>query len=79
MAGASPQWPGRVASLAEMAADFRQQLLSAGIDAQRRYWREEFHEVPSCRLSPVGEGVVALPPIPEGSRYSAMGPATTRS
>jgi hypothetical protein len=50
VAGTAPQWPRRVASLAEMAADFRRQLAMADVDAQRRYWRNELRELPPCRL-----------------------------
>jgi aryl carrier-like protein len=47
-AGMAPQWSGRVASLAEMAANFRHQLAAADVDAQRRYWRNELRELPAC-------------------------------
>ncbi|MEU4216667.1 condensation domain-containing protein [Actinoplanes sp. NPDC026623] len=49
-AGKEPQWPGRVASLAEMAADYRRQVAGQDPDAQRRYWREELRDLPACRL-----------------------------
>jgi acyl carrier protein len=49
-AGKVPHWPGRVASLAEMAADFRHQLAAQDADAQRRYWRNEFRDLPACHL-----------------------------
>ena len=49
-AGTAPQWPGRVASLAEMAADYRHQLAAQNADAQRQYWRDELHELPACHL-----------------------------
>jgi hypothetical protein len=43
-AGNPPQWPGRTASLAEMACDFRNQLRSADIAAQRQFWLDELDE-----------------------------------
>jgi acyl carrier protein len=48
--GTAPQWPGRVASLAEMAADYRHQLAAQDADAQRRYWRDELRGLPACHL-----------------------------
>ncbi|MGK5550599.1 condensation domain-containing protein, partial [Actinomadura kijaniata] len=75
-AGTAPRWPLRTASLAEMSADFRQQLASADIEEQRRYWREELHGLPPCRL-PERAGGARIPPMPEDSRYSLPGPATT--
>lgn len=56
-AGRVPQWPGRVASLAEMAADFRHQLAAQDADAQRRYWRDEFLELPACHLPGRNDGL----------------------
>lgn len=50
-AGTVPQWPGRVASLAEMAADYRHQLATQDADAQRRYWRDELREIQACHLA----------------------------
>jgi aryl carrier-like protein len=49
-AGAAPQWPDRVVSIAEIAADYRHQLAALDVDAQRRYWRSELSEVPGCYL-----------------------------
>jgi acyl carrier protein len=49
-AGSAPQWPGRVASLAEMAADYRHQLEAQDADGQRRYWLDELHGLPACHL-----------------------------
>jgi acyl carrier protein len=49
-AGMVPQWPHRVASLAEMAADYRHQLVAQDADAQRRYWRDELRELGVCHL-----------------------------
>jgi len=49
-AGSAPQWPGRVASLAEMAADYRHQLAAQDADGQRRYWRDELQGLPACHL-----------------------------
>lgn len=49
-AGITPTWPERVASLAEMAADYRRQLAGQDLDAQRRHWRNEFSELPPCRF-----------------------------
>jgi hypothetical protein len=48
VAGTEPQWSGKVASLGEMAANYRHQLESADVDAQRRHWRNEFRELPAC-------------------------------
>ncbi|MGC4788096.1 condensation domain-containing protein [Micromonospora sp. DT178] len=77
-AGKAPQWPSRTASLAEMACDFRHQLAAADTEAQRRYWRDELHELPPCRLPGRSDGVSELPPMPEGSRYSLPGPSALR-
>jgi acyl carrier protein len=60
-AGAAPQWPGRVASLAEMSADYRRQLAAQDADALRDYWRNELRELPVCHLS--GRVNAAGPPI----------------
>jgi aryl carrier-like protein len=49
-AGTVPQWAGRVASLAEMAANYRHQLAASDVDAQRRYWRHELSELPACQF-----------------------------
>jgi hypothetical protein len=67
-AGAVPQWAGRVASLAEMAADYRHQLAAQDADAQRRYWRNELRELPACHLPGRNEE-----PTP------VVGPATERA
>lgn len=79
VAGAAPQWPGRTASLAEVACDFRHQLASADIEAQRQYWRDELHALPACQLPKRSDGLAAVPPMPDGSRFSVPGPAATRS
>jgi hypothetical protein len=50
VAGRAPQWPGRVASLSEMAANYRHQLAAADVDGQRRYWRDELRDMPACEL-----------------------------
>jgi hypothetical protein len=50
VAGKAPQWPGRVASLSEMAANFRHQLAAADVDGQRRYWRKELRDMPACQM-----------------------------
>jgi len=76
-AGTAPQWSGRVASLAEMAADFRHQLASADVDAQRRFWRHELHDMPACDF-PRRPGAPAAPDA-GGARWSAPGPAEARS
>jgi aryl carrier-like protein len=49
-AGTVPQWSGRVASLAEMAANYRHQLAAADVDAQRRHWRNELRDLPACHF-----------------------------
>jgi len=74
VAGTSPQWSGRTASLAEMAADARHQSKSADADAQRRYWRDELRELPACDLP--GRQEV---PSSAGARWSAAGPAAVSS
>ncbi|WP_167517446.1 condensation domain-containing protein [Micromonospora orduensis] len=79
VAGKEPQWPIRTASLAEMACDFRHQLASANIEAQRQYWRDELRDLPACELPGRSDGSTEKPPMPEGSRYSAPGPAALRS
>jgi acyl carrier protein len=79
VAGKAPHWPGRTASLAEMAADFRHQLALADIDAQRRYWRHELTELPACRLAPPTDGPAEAIPVRPGARFSSPGPATARS
>ncbi|MEV4118604.1 condensation domain-containing protein [Micromonospora sp. NPDC049645] len=48
--GSAPRWPGRTASLAEMAADFRHQLAAQDAEAQRRYWLDELRDLPPCQL-----------------------------
>jgi aryl carrier-like protein len=58
-AGTVPRWPGRVASLAEMAADFRHQLAAQDVDAQRRYWRDEFRGLQACHLPGRNDGPAA--------------------
>lgn len=74
-AGTTPRWPGRVASLAEMAADFRHQLAAVDADVQRRYWRDELRDVPACRLPARKDGREPdLTPAP-GSFWSPPGPA----
>ena len=75
VAGTAPRWSGRVASLAEMAADFRHQLAAEDIDTQRRYWRDELRDVPACRLPARKDGrEPMLTPYP-GSMWSPPGPA----
>jgi acyl carrier protein len=74
-AGTLPRWPGRTATLAEMAADFRHQLAAADADGQRRYWRDELRGLPACRLP----GCKDVVPPSAGVRYSGPGPATYRS
>jgi aryl carrier-like protein len=76
-AGKAPQWSGRVASLGEMAADFRHQLASADVATQRRYWRDELHEMPACDFPRRPDA----PPAPDagGARWPAPGPAEARS
>jgi acyl carrier protein len=64
-AGQVPQWPGRVASLAEMAADYRHQLAAQDADGQRRYWRNELRDLQACHLPGRNEA-----PVP------VVGPAT---
>ncbi|MGC4888449.1 condensation domain-containing protein [Micromonospora sp. DT227] len=49
-AGRAPQWSGRTATLAEMAADYRHQLRTQDAEAQRRYWLNELRDLPPCRL-----------------------------
>ncbi|MFJ6195037.1 condensation domain-containing protein [Micromonospora sp. NPDC092111] len=61
-AGRAPRWPGRTASLAEMAADYRHQLAAQDAEAQRRYWLNELRDLPPCRLP----GCNAEPPEPSG-------------
>lgn len=56
LAGKEPQWAGRVATLAEMAADYRHQVAAQDPDAQRRYWREELRDLPACRLPGRNDG-----------------------
>jgi acyl carrier protein len=74
-AGAAPRWPGRTASVAEMAADFRHQLAAVDADVQRRYWRDELRAVPACRLPARKDGREPdLTPFP-GSMWSPPGPA----
>jgi aryl carrier-like protein len=73
-AGTAPRWPGRTASLAEMAADARHQLTSTDADAQRRYWRDELRDLPACDLPGRHEVRDAA-----GTRWSAAGPATVSS
>ncbi|MET7427111.1 condensation domain-containing protein [Dactylosporangium sp. NPDC005555] len=79
LAGNPPQWPGRTASLAEMACDFRHQLASADIETQRQYWRDEMRDVPACRLPARSDGSAQIPPMPDNSRYSIPGPAVLRN
>ncbi|BCB89715.1 condensation domain-containing protein [Phytohabitans suffuscus] len=74
VAGAAPRWPGRTASLAEMAADARQQLTVADAEAQRGYWRDELRDLPACHMP--GRVEVA---VVTGSRWSPAGPATVSS
>jgi acyl carrier protein len=76
-AGTEPQFSGRVASLAEMAADFRHQLASADIDPQRRFWRQELHDMPACDFPRRPDAPPA--PDPGGARWPAPGPAESRS
>jgi len=78
VAGNAPRWPGRTASLAEIACDFRHQLASADIDAQRQYWRDEIHELPAFQLPGRSDGSSRIPPMRDGSRYSVAGPAVSR-
>jgi acyl carrier protein len=78
VAGETPQWPGRTASLAEMAADFRHQLVSADIDAQRQYWRNELHELPVCEFPGRSAGSTQVDSVREGARFSVPGPASSR-
>ncbi|NJC11443.1 aryl carrier-like protein [Micromonospora profundi] len=79
LAGNPPQWPGRTASLAEMACDFRHQLASADIEKQRQYWHDELRDLPACRLPARSDGSAQIPPMPDNSRYSLPGPAVMRS
>ncbi|MEV7327431.1 condensation domain-containing protein [Micromonospora sp. NPDC093244] len=79
VAGKAPQWPGRTASLAEMACDFRHQLASSDIEAQRQYWRDELHELPTCQFPGRSDGAAQATPMHDGSRYSPAGPAVLRS
>lgn len=78
VAGEAPRWPGRTALLAEVACDFRHQLASADIEAQRRFWRDELHELPACQLPRRSDWSTRIPPMPEDSRFSVPGPAETR-
>src|SRR6266508_3854030 len=78
VAGQAPQWSGRTASLAEMAADFRAQLASADVDAQRQYWRDELHEVRACRLPGPRDGSASVIPANRGARFTPAGPASSR-
>jgi acyl carrier protein len=74
-AGTSPWWPHRVASLAEMAADFRHQLAAVDAEVQSRYWRDELRDVPACHLPARKDGREPnLTPAP-GSFWSPPGPA----
>ncbi len=73
VAGNVPQWSGRVASLGEMAADFRHQLASADIDTQRCYWREELHAMPACDFPRKPDAPKVLDA--GGARWSPAGPA----
>jgi aryl carrier-like protein len=66
-AGTAPRWPGRTASVAEMAADYRHQLAAHDVDAQRRYWRGELGDVPACYLP--GRKDEAPPPFGTASAY----------
>lgn len=77
LAGTEPQFAGRVASLAEMAADFRHQLAAADIDAQRSFWREELRDMPACDFPRRPDA----PPPPDagGARWPAPAPAESRS
>jgi aryl carrier-like protein len=77
VAGTAPQWPGRTASLAEMAADFRHQVASADAEAQRRYWQGELSDLPACGLPRRADA----PEIPATGKtvWSPPGPATMRS
>ena len=59
-AGTAPRWLSRTASLAEMAADYRHQLAAQDVRAQRRYWVNEFSNLPDCRLP--GRNDAPLPP-----------------
>ena len=74
-AGRAPQWPGRVASLAEMAADFRHQVAAVDADVQRRYWRDELRGVPACRLPARKDGREPNLTPASGSMWSPPGPA----
>jgi aryl carrier-like protein len=74
VAGAAPRWTGRTASLAEMAADARQQLTVADAEAQRSYWRDELRGLPACHLP----GRVEVPVV-TGARWSSAGPAAVSS
>lgn len=49
-AGTAPRWPGRAASVAEMAADYRHQLAAHDVEMQRQYWRGELGDVPVCHF-----------------------------
>ncbi len=76
VAGTAPQWPGRTASLAEMAADFRHQLASADTEAQRKYWQGELGDLPACRL-PRRPGAPEIR-LTGTTVWSPPGPATER-
>ncbi|NES30219.1 condensation domain-containing protein [Micromonospora terminaliae] len=79
VAGRTPRWPGRTASLAEMACDFRRQLTSPDIEAQRQYWRDELRDLPVCQFPRLRNEAAQTPPKADGSRYTALGPAVLRS
>lgn len=68
VAGTMPHWPARVASLAEMAADYRHQLAAADAEAQRQYWRDELRDLAECHL-----------PGRNDASAAAVGPAAKRS
>lgn len=76
-AGTEPQFSGRVASLAEMAADFRHQLAAADVDAQRSFWRQELHDMPACDFPRRPDAPQA--PDLGGARWPAPAPAGYRS
>lgn len=79
VAGKAPQWPDRVASLAEMAADFRHQLAAVDVEEQAQYWRDELRDVPACRLPARKDGREPnLTPHP-GSMWSPPGPAVAHA
>jgi mycobactin peptide synthetase MbtE len=67
-AGREPDFGAPAATLAQIGAEYREQLASTDLDAQREYWRGEFSGVPACYLPghssevrPRGIGPVAEP------------------